>query len=79
MKNSWKMKNWYQNREKDLEVKSIFYLLRKLTRLHWVLMMTKEYNQYASGESNILYWKSDKTKCNNIIKQCKKRLTLMIL
>ena len=35
----------YQNYNKNIEARNTMYSLKKLIRLHWMLMMIKEYNQ----------------------------------
>ena len=38
----WTMK-YYQNHNKDLKVKHIMYTPKKLTRLHYAVMMIRDY------------------------------------
>ena len=40
-----KTKKLYENHCKDLESRNVMSLQKKLTRLHWLLMMIKECNQ----------------------------------
>ena len=48
------------------------YLLKKLTRFHYVLTMIEEYNQsiekYVYGTRKNLGYKKEEIKCNNIRK-----------
>ena len=58
---------------KDLEAKNIMNLLKKLTRLHEVLIMMKEYNgqirQNTQRKHKDLLCKKEEIEGNNIIKQ----------
>ena len=52
------------------------YLLKQLTRLHWVLIMTKNKTNssietYAYGKNEKIIYKKEEIKSNKIIKQYK--------
>ena len=51
-------------KKKDLEPRNTIFLLKKLTRLHWVLLMIKEYSQLniAQKISKDLLYKKKKLK-----------------
>ena len=63
--------------QRNIEAKSIIYLLNKLSRLHWVLtMITVEsidsIEAYAYGTNEEVIYKKEEIKCINIIKHYKK-------
>ena len=61
----------------NLEARIIMYLLKTLTRFHWVLTMIKKIQSIDSIEANAygaskdVIGKNEKFKSNNIIKQYK--------